>query len=478
MIVMVSMSSACRTTRNVRSSEIEDKSTVFLESREQASSQKGPVSAMQIPQGDTKATKQTIKKSTPSHRISPASTPNNPQKSQQVKDDIVVLKRGYRHGFGHWMTTGDLPEGFKEEKRWTLPRLGTKGAIEIFSCQDPKKQAARIDTDCDSLVPKNLGGAIYTAPRGDRLSLFRCNSAQGDDHFVSPKSDCEGQRNLGLLGYVAKPQVSHPMAQAIQWSFLDNGSLRVGVSLDSGGAIGFIGRSSSGENIIDITDRGRFIQQSYYGPNLGGAWNKTPWPLNPVQGGDWYNKPSTLVKHSNDGHLIYAKTIPRDWGGLGPTPSIMEEWIDIVDDMVRIKFIFSYQGPDGPTRHQEVPAFFTKTRYNHLIFSSSDPKRKAAPIIAINPQTLPKTSYHQYNEHWAALVDGTGQGIGIYNSRASRLITYQTSNCIYFAPIISFPLTSGLTFAYTAYIKVGSITEIRKAFSKLDREISRNSPKQ
>jgi hypothetical protein len=71
------------------------------------------------------------------------------------------------------------------------------------------------------------------------------------------------------------------------WVFIDNGALRLGVNKTSGACIGFLSAGKISPNILNSYDRGRFVQQSYYGDPDGSMWNKNPWRYNPVQGGHW-----------------------------------------------------------------------------------------------------------------------------------------------------------------------------------------------
>ena len=50
-----------------------------------------------------------------------------------------------------------------------------------------------------------------------------------------------------------------------QWEYLDNGQIRIGVNKSRGACIGFFGDSKTERNVLNHYDRGRFIQQSYYG---------------------------------------------------------------------------------------------------------------------------------------------------------------------------------------------------------------------
>src|SRR5688572_19486281 len=97
---------------------------------------------------------------------------------------------------------------------------------------------------------------------------------------------------------------------------LDNGTIRVGVNLSAGGAISYLSQSGSTYNLVNVRDKGRYVQQSYYtGQNLDrtseGQYRRwSPWPWNPVQAGDTYGNSSSVLAWSNDGRTIYVKTHP------------------------------------------------------------------------------------------------------------------------------------------------------------------------
>src|SRR6478672_11735591 len=75
-------------------------------------------------------------------------------------------------------------------------------------------------------------------------------------------------------------------------SWLDNGTIRLGVDLDLGGAITWLSKSGDSLNIINTHDWGREVQMSFYSgpiPFVAGdkrpaaAWAGLGW--NPVQAG-------------------------------------------------------------------------------------------------------------------------------------------------------------------------------------------------
>ncbi len=63
--------------------------------------------------------------------------------------------------------------------------------------------------------------------------------------------------------------------------------MKIGVDLSSGGSIFWFSELPGDRNLLNHADRGRFIQQSYYGKADGSMWAKKPWHWNPVQGGDY-----------------------------------------------------------------------------------------------------------------------------------------------------------------------------------------------
>lgn len=96
--------------------------------------------------------------------------------------------------------------------------------------------------------------------------------------------------------------------------FIDNGELRLGVEKSSGAGIAYLALSATGENVINHWDRGRLVQQSYYGATDGSFWNKQPWRWNPVQGGGWRHEPAQVLE------LKPEKSSPtrRRWPSTGP----------------------------------------------------------------------------------------------------------------------------------------------------------------
>ena len=86
-------------------------------------------------------------------------------------------------------------------------------------------------------------------------------------------------------------------AQSVD-AFLDNGTVRVGVSRAYGGAITWLSTNGGG-NLVNNADKGRQIQQSYYAGASRKATNQcpawSPWPWNPIMVGDCAGRPSPVL---------------------------------------------------------------------------------------------------------------------------------------------------------------------------------------
>src|SRR4051812_41250571 len=116
-------------------------------------------------------------------------------------------------------------------------------------------------------------------------------------------------------------------------SYLDNGTIRLGVDLGKGGTITYLSPSGGGVNVINSWDLGREVQQSYYsGPvnygNPAPRWTGFPW--NPIGAGDTYGNPATVLQQSNDGQTIYTQTAPLQWAlDRVACECVMQQWITL-----------------------------------------------------------------------------------------------------------------------------------------------------
>ena len=123
-----------------------------------------------------------------------------------------------------------------------------------------------------------------------------------------------------LLAALVVGGIMLSFASQAAMSYLDNGVVKVGIDTTKGGSITYLSVSGTTNNVINSSDLGREVQQSYYsGPNpynpsnnINPSWN--PWPWNPIQSGDSYGNASRVLTNSNNGQTIYVKCIPHAVG--------------------------------------------------------------------------------------------------------------------------------------------------------------------
>jgi hypothetical protein len=260
------------------------------------------------------------------------------------------------------------------------------------------------------------------------------------------------------------------------WAYLDNGKIRIGINPEHGASIGFFGESGGGLNLLDHADNGRYLQQSYYGDDVGGQWAGKPWVFNPVQGGSSQGFPSRVEALRVSGRELYAKTIPKDWGGGNEdTPCTMEQWITLDGSVARVRFAFEYHGTQVHSVHpQEVPAFFVRRSLSRLMFYKGPAPWTDAPLTTKVPFQLTGTGVDPFtfDEPWAAYVDEKDWGIGLYSKTANNGVSYLVGDAFtgdagpvsYFAFTDQFALTPGFKHEYTALVALGALSDLRRTF--------------
>ncbi len=269
------------------------------------------------------------------------------------------------------------------------------------------------------------------------------------------------------LTVVAKPEP--------QEKFLSNGEVKIGIDLTSGGSIFWFSELPADRNLLNHNDRGRFIQQSYYGKPDGSIWAKKPWRWNPVQGGDYKGKPAKLVESQETKTSIHVKSIPVNWaGGQDLDECRMEEWITLDGKVATIRFRFTYSGTtEHPPSHQELPAVFMDHALSGLVYYSGDKPWTGAALKKDIPG-WPNES-REISESWAAYTGPDGRGMGVHFPGSTKVTCYRFkgpdgpkgSGCSYFAPIQTLAIKPGFTHEYLVHLTIGTPEEIRGRFGKI-----------
>ncbi len=256
--------------------------------------------------------------------------------------------------------------------------------------------------------------------------------------------------------------------------FINNGELRLGVKKSSGAGIAYLALSATGENVINHWDRGRLVQQSYYGSEDGSLWNKQPWRWNPVQGGGWRHEPAQVLELKPEMASLYAKTMAKHWATGADMPDVIfEQWIVLTGKVAHVKFRMTYSGTNShPNIHHELPAVFVEPQYDTLLVYQGTNAWTGDAVHRSKPG-WPNES-RKFTEHWAAYVNTNNFGVGAFVPVADELTCYrfgdgkrEHGSCSYFAPLKRFAITPGLKFEYDVWLTIGSADEIRVRFSSI-----------
>lgn len=284
--------------------------------------------------------------------------------------------------------------------------------------------------------------------------------------------------------YAMAQSAPKPTSDPPEWEFIDNGKIKIGVKRASGAAIGWMSLSGSNKNLVNHFDRGRLIQQSYYGNADGSMWDKQPWHWNPVQGGHYQGQGAPVIELKIENQKLYAKSTPLHWAtGEILSDCTMEQTIELTEAVAHVHYRFTYSGlQQHAERDQEIPAVFLEPEFKHLILYSGDRPWGIGRLDGQLDEKLERSQpawpneRRKITEHWAAYVDDSGFGLGAYVPVASDLTCYrfgdgkrEHGSCSYFAPLTRFAIKPGFVWEYDVYLTVGREAEIRQRFYELTK---------
>jgi len=285
---------------------------------------------------------------------------------------------------------------------------------------------------------------------------------------------------IGICNTSAQEPNLHGTPQTKQeenFYYIGNENVKLGVDLNGGGSVFDFAETKSNRNLLNHYDKGRFIQQSYYGIKDGSSWAGKPWRWNPVQGGGYKGEPAKLLERKLNNDHLWIRSRPKHWAtGQDIQDCIMEEDISLEGNVAHIRYRFIYSGTiDHPESHQELPAVFVDYALPNLVFYSGLKPWTGDTLTTLIPGWPNKAE--KSTENWAAYVDDHNWGIGVYTPGTGDMTTYRYkgdgktgpkgSACSYFAPIRSFPITKGKVYEYDVYLMIGTTEKIRSAFAKI-----------
>jgi len=281
-----------------------------------------------------------------------------------------------------------------------------------------------------------------------------------------------------------------PAHPAPKMTYLDNGEVRIGMDLALGGAVTFISGKNHPGNIINSADLGRQIQMSHYsGPSPFEVGDKKPhkaWAglgWNPIQTGDCYMNPSRVVAHRNDGKELYIKCIPMQWPlDNVPGDCVFETWTTLEGPVIHMRYRCTNRRADKtqyPPCPQELPAVYTISKLWRLMAYTGDKpftQDKLTHVTNDWHRPWPWTRFTA-TERWAALVDDTGWGLGVFKDDGGEFHggTYgdarsddpKHGSTAYMAPIHMENLDHDIVYEHRTEYVVGHIDDIRARFNQM-----------
>jgi hypothetical protein len=258
---------------------------------------------------------------------------------------------------------------------------------------------------------------------------------------------------------------------------LDNGTASIGIDRAKGGSITWLSWHDHPENVVNIHDPGRLIQQSYYaGQSIdrtaqGQHKSWSPWPWNPIQGGgvgSWARV--TKLQHKKE--EIFCETVPKLWDMPNEeAAAVMRQWTAFepgMPDVIVVRCEFgSLRRPGDPwgdkprPLHQEIPAcYFTRSFGNVKSYLGDGKWQDHAPPLG------PPWDRVKPPHNVVACLNAGGEGVAIFSPAATEPWNYgpvgkgksddpRSSSCVHVAPLVTIPLEPRCRLGYRYWLVVG-----------------------
>ena len=206
---------------------------------------------------------------------------------------------------------------------------------------------------------------------------------------------------------------------------IENSQIKVGINTNYGGAITYLafldshGGKVSTANMVNNPDLGRQIQIALY----SGPYNYPGYPglgWDPIQAGDAYGNPSEVVAVEKQDNLLYAKTIPKQFGiNNEPGEATIEHWIRLDGNVVKVhaKVVMSRSDhTQYEARQQEFPCVYLNGDFHNMWFykGNSPYTNGSLNVERIIPPSTMLFGDIFPTEPWTASTNDDGYGVGLY----------------------------------------------------------------
>jgi len=275
---------------------------------------------------------------------------------------------------------------------------------------------------------------------------------------------------------------------------IDNGVVKVGIDRQKGASITWLSWADYPKNMVNSSDPGRLIQQSYYaGKSLvrteeGQHARWSPWTWNPIQGGGIgaWARVTHFEKQGED--TLYGETIPKLWDmDNEEADAVMKQWTAFepgLPNVVRVRCEFIAKRPLndrwGPAalRPQEIPACYFTRNFNRFK-SYLGEGRWRDETQAPGP---PWGKAHPPLNAMACFAPN-GQGVAVFSPAATRHWNFgphaggrsadpAAGPCVHMAPITRIHLGPKSELRYRYWLVVGSEAQLAESLNGLIKSYS------
>lgn len=280
---------------------------------------------------------------------------------------------------------------------------------------------------------------------------------------------------------------------------LNSDVITVGIDRRKGGSITWLSSNAYPQNMVNICDPGRLIQQSYYAGRAvdrtsdgqSKAWS--PWSWNPIQGGgvgsagdngSWARV--TSFEKSDAG--LYSETVPKLWDMPNEEASaLMRQWTTLEPGMPGVVCVQcelqTMRTPGdrwGEVRSnpQEVPACYFTRNFSDVrsYLGSGEWRAEQQPPGPPWGKTNPPLKS-------MAMFESSGQGVAVFSPTSAATWNFGPHSdgqsddpaagpCMHVAPIVRARLGHKSTYRYRYWLIVGNEAEVAQRLDLLWKNYS------
>ncbi|HHU26023.1 MAG TPA: hypothetical protein GXZ56_05315 [Bacteroidales bacterium] len=284
--------------------------------------------------------------------------------------------------------------------------------------------------------------------------------------------------------------------------YISNDRIKLGVDLTLGGAVTYLSDElNGGENMVNSYDWGRQIQLSFYsgpwpfiGPNgeePAPEWVSLGW--NPIQSGDaGGNRSQTVFYEKRGDNVIFLRCIPMQWPHKTGVASecFFECLYTLKDNVIKMEASILNDRSDVTQYRaspQEMPAIYTNGPWYKLVTYLGDKPFTGQPTTTLVDKDDSKGwpwSHFYTPESWAALVDDSGLGVGVFQPQVMDFNGgfhpgdsfkgrggEKDGQTGHIAPVGRQILDHNIRWTYTTYLILGTVDDVR-SFALENRELN------